>query len=826
MKRKLNRPGHVIIFKMSLIILFVLMPVLITTSCCYLPLKIQEGKNNGQSSGEEKFIEEMEFSGFPDARLISNIKVSGQAIDVDISGNYAYLTNDLGVLYIIDIRNKENPSVIGKCKGIDSANIVIVNGDYAYISYDDYIEDGNDNIYTECGFYIVDVSEKASPRILYDYNTGVGKVKFVNGLFIDGDYAYVSTSVMEEGSEINKLEIIDISNKKAPRATGSYDLEGIPSGIWIEDNKAYINVNYYDFQKKEYTEISRLYIIDIKDKQKPGLAGSCRLSSNSWGILVIGNQAYISSWKWDRENEKYIESMLQVVDMEDISNPEVAGECEIMGGAWELDEAGGYIYTSSLSGGIYAVDVLDRENPFVIDSLKTFGISCDITISGNYGYIADGNEGMSIVMLSGQYSDEKDIIAENADGKNFPPEAIIEIFGDTQEGYYQTEIPVYMSALKTYDIDGDELHYRWLIDDEECSDEDSFYYYFYQPGDYEVKLIVDDGLEKSEISESIKVTENILSIITEADHTFKVEIEYVLINNGIQSLKDIECFMRIPQTYEPFQTVNGYKANIENVSEVLDSEWNLLAHFEFEDDLLGGESLVASVEADVNLSEFFYKNYESTLDDYDIGDEEMQKYTSEDLFIDSDNPVIYNTAKSLIRDESDPVAIAEILYYFVIRNLYYDYQRAKDRDYELLYASEILERGAGVCADYAILYTALLRSVGVPSRLSAGIPVYTILWEPDKEIDIGHAWVEVNIPDYGWIPVDITVEDDFMTGNYYLNITTERGPGYLYESTTMDWSSYYYDGFSFLWSGSDIPDTEQKFLFRVDGISLEDIRLD
>jgi hypothetical protein len=106
-------------------------------------------------------------------------------------------------------------------------------------------------------------------------------------------------------------------------------------------------------------------------------------------------------------------------------------------------------------------------------------------------------------------------------------------------------------------------------------------------------------------------------------------------------------------------------------------------------------------------------------------------------------------------------------------------------------------------------------------KYSGEVPEYT-----DKEIDIGHAWVEVNIPDYGWVPIDITLEDDFMAGNYYLDVTTERGPGYLYESTTMDWSSYYYDGFSFLWSGSDIPDTEQKFLFRVSDISLEEIKLD
>ena len=71
-----------------------------------------------------------------------------------------------------------------------------------------------------------------------------------------------------------------------------------------------------------------------------------------------------------------------------------------------------------------------------------------------------------------------------------------------------------------------------------------------------------------------------------------------------------------------------------------------------------------------------------------------------------------------------------------------------------------------------------------------------------KEIDIGHAWVEVKFPGYGWIPIDITNEDYFMSENYYLDITTERGPGYLYENTTMDWSSYYYDGFLYSWNGS------------------------
>ncbi|MBA7495138.1 hypothetical protein ES702_05717 [subsurface metagenome] len=162
----------------------------------------------------------------------------------------------------------------------------------------------------------------------------------------------------------------------------------------------------------------------------------------------------------------------------------------------------------------------------------------------------------------------------------------------------------------------------------------------------------------------------------------------------------------------------------------------------------------------------------------------------------------------------------------MVDNLYYDFPRAEEEDYEFLYASEILERRKGVCADYAILYTALLRSAGIPARLAAGIPVYTILFEEEKEIDVGHAWVEVKLPGYGWIPIDITVEDNFMSENYYLDITMEKGPGYLYENTTMDPWSYYYDGFIFSWDSTEIPETEQEFYFRVIGLDLKDIILD
>jgi PKD repeat protein len=803
----------------TIIILLFIIPNLCLTSCRYWHL-------NTDRSNEE-FVDAGEFTGIPNSYLISKINVPGQAIDVNISGNYAYLTNDLGILYIIDIKDKENPVVTGKCTGVDSANIVIVKDNYAYVSYTEWISGDNVEAYTNCGFYVVDIQEKGNPRLVGNYNTGENNNKSVYGLFIEGDYAYVNTSVENKNWEISRFEIVDISKKNNPKIISAYEIDGLPSSIWVEDGLAYININFYDYEKKEYMNDSRLLVLDIKEKDNPKIIGSCKVPSNSWGIYVLGSYAYVSSCKRGEGKKKYTESILQVVDVGDLSNPKTLGSCEIPGGAWELDSVGGFIYVSSLSGGLYAVDVKDNNSPVIVDSLNTNGTSYDINIEGNYGYIADGFEGMCIVELSGQSIEKEKLYTDSSRDVNLPPKVFIEVTGDRLAGdYFQIENPVYFDARKSFDPNGDELDYLWSINGDEYSDEEYFSYYFDKPGDYEVKLVVSDGMESSEATSTIMVAEMNLPIIPSIQHDFKVEIEYTLVNNSAESLKDIECFMRAPQTYYPFQIINDLSPNISNTDELFDNNWNSLIHFQFENELTEGESLTASVEADVTLYEFNYKDIDSDDLSYDEDDEDLKIYTIDDLFIDSDSPEIYNTAKSLIKDETRPIEIAKILYNFVIRNLYYDLPRAKDKDYEFIYASEILKRGKGICADYAILYTALLRAAGIPARLAAGIPAYTILYEKGKEIDMGHAWVEIKLPDYGWIPIDITPEEGFMSSNYYLDIATEKGSGYLYENKTMDWGSYYYDGFLFSWDGNEVPKIEQEFIFKVNNLDLKDIILD
>jgi hypothetical protein len=209
---------------------------------------------------------------------------------------------------------------------------------------------------------------------------------------------------------------------------------------------------------------------------------------------------------------------------------------------------------------------------------------------------------------------------------------------------------------------------------------------------------------------------------------------------------------------------------------------------------------------------------------YEPGDEDLSIYTTDDLFIDSDNPVIIEAAKKTVGDETDPVKKAKKLYNYVAAKLRYDFVRAKV-NYEFMYASEILKIGKGVCSDYAILYAALLRASGIPARVVSGIPSFLILGEKGQELDVGHAWTEVKLPGYGWIPLNITQEEGFMNADHFLNLATEKGSTFLYESQTMDWTSYYFDGFKYKWDGTEQPEVEQSLIYRIKNLALSDMQV-
>jgi hypothetical protein len=165
--------------------------------------------------------------------------------------------------------------------------------------------------------------------------------------------------------------------------------------------------------------------------------------------------------------------------------------------------------------------------------------------------------------------------------------------------------------------------------------------------------------------------------------------------------------------------------------------------------------------------------------------------------------------------------MAEKLYNYVVNRMDYDEERLgrESNGSGYSYASEILERGKGVCTDYSILYTTLCRAAGIPAKFVQGIPVFSILTEGGGMLPYAHAWVEIKLPGYGWVPIDITAESGFMDYNYYLNMGTYKGSGAFYKSLLVENLEYYPSGFYYSWKGNIEPDVTEEIIYSVSGLN-------
>lgn len=110
--------------------------------------------------------------------------------------------------------------------------------------------------------------------------------------------------------------------------------------------------------------------------------------------------------------------------------------------------------------------------------------------------------------------------------------------------------------------------------------------------------------------------------------------------------------------------------------------------------------------------------------------------------------VRYIVANSL--DETDNLlpACTDDIYKYVVENIRYDSAKVFDLLYN--YLPDIVETyttNKGICYDYASLFAAMLRSIGIPTKLVKGYASYA----PDTY----HAWNEVLI-EGEWITVDPT----------------------------------------------------------------------
>jgi hypothetical protein len=139
---------------------------------------------------------------------------------------------------------------------------------------------------------------------------------------------------------------------------------------------------------------------------------------------------------------------------------------------------------------------------------------------------------------------------------------------------------------------------------------------------------------------------------------------------------------------------------------------------------------------------------------------DVYRYILPTAQIESDHPEIVNTAREVTKGITDPLAKVRKLTTWVA-------DEVKDEAIDSFSALEVLHTKKGECQAHAMLYAALARALGIPTRLVGGI-VYM-----EGVGFLYHAWTESDVG--GWVSVDPTFN---QVGIDATHIKLVEGPGW------------------------------------------------
>lgn len=114
--------------------------------------------------------------------------------------------------------------------------------------------------------------------------------------------------------------------------------------------------------------------------------------------------------------------------------------------------------------------------------------------------------------------------------------------------------------------------------------------------------------------------------------------------------------------------------------------------------------------------------------------------------IQSDNKLIRRRAQDIIGDRTDAWQAAKLINRWVFENI-------EKKFVDSFTAIDVLLAREGECQSHTNLFAALARSVGLPTRVAAGL-----VYSPNQNGFLYHAWPEVYIGE--WIAVDPTLGQD------------------------------------------------------------------
>ena len=131
---------------------------------------------------------------------------------------------------------------------------------------------------------------------------------------------------------------------------------------------------------------------------------------------------------------------------------------------------------------------------------------------------------------------------------------------------------------------------------------------------------------------------------------------------------------------------------------------------------------------------------------------DLSEYTQPvaSLWESTDNGIL-TLATSLTENTSNLYYMARQLFDWIVDNITYERQTS---EHDALWSFQTKK---GDCSDFTNLYISMARAAGIPTKAVSGnayLSIYSLGGAQSNIDSVGHAWILIYLPNYGWIPAD------------------------------------------------------------------------
>ena len=267
------------------------------------------------------------------------------AYDLLYDGDYLYAIGK-GDLVIYSVEEGGQPIPIGYMIGLGNAREISKHGDNCLVVSS-----------RENGVFFVDVSDKSNPMIINNL-LGHG---LPTGVYVYGDYCFIA-------SRRYGLEIYDISDVSNPKYCSSATYNSEEFYDCVVDGE-YLYVTSWAERK--------IHIYSIKDVYNPTYVTTILTDGMSADLKIKDNILYLATGYHSRNNANTVLSPgygtgngLEIYDVSNPRNPKWQAAVKIDGryylsgfDHWGVEVSEGYAYLTSVTNGIFIIDVSDPKAP-------------------------------------------------------------------------------------------------------------------------------------------------------------------------------------------------------------------------------------------------------------------------------------------------------------------------------------------------------------------------------------------------------------------------------------------------------------------------------